>query len=133
MFGPGLLAKAGTVNDHHMLLANEFFHERLIALWNFDARVRVERSARSNAAYPRRRFAPFLGEVAARPQFALHFQQKILRTLQRRLDGILLGMVRAKACSQQPMNTLGVRLHRGVVAGDDAPSNAPPWNQVVLR
>src|ERR1700757_5533300 len=61
----GLLAEAGAVDDHHMLLADEFLDEDFIALGDVDARVRVESATRCHATYPRSRRAPFLREIAA--------------------------------------------------------------------
>ena len=69
------LAEAGAVHDHDMFLADQFFHEDLIALGNVDARIGVERSARGNATDAGRRLAPFLGEIAARAQFSLNFEE----------------------------------------------------------
>src|ERR1700721_438846 len=138
MLRPRLLTEAGTVHDHDVLLTNEFLDEAFIALGNpavrnINPRESVERSARSNATHARSCFTPLLGKIAARTQFALHFDQMILRTFERRLDGVLFRMIRAQPRPQQPVNAFRIRLHRRRVAGDDAPTNAPSRNQIVLR
>ena len=46
MLSSGLLAEAGSVDDHDMFLADEFLDENLVALWNVDSRIRIERAAR---------------------------------------------------------------------------------------
>src|SRR5580692_1491191 len=133
-----LLTEAGTVHDHDVLLTNEFLDEAFIVLGNpavrnINPRESVERSARSNATHARCCFTPLLRKIAARTQFALHFDQMVLRTFERRLDGILLRMIRAQPRAQQAVNAFRIRLHRRRVAGDDAPTNAPSRNQIVLR
>src|SRR5277367_2111457 len=108
-----------------MLLANEFFDEDFVALGDVDAGEGVEGAARGYAAYARRRLAPFLSQIAAGAQFALYFYEVVLRAFERGLDGVLLGVVGAKARAQQAVNALGVRLDGGSVARDYAPSDAP--------
>ena len=127
------LAEAGAVHDHDMFLADQFFHEDLIALGNVDARIGVERSARGNATDAGRRLAPFLGEIAARAQFPLNFDEMVLWTFQSSLDRILFGMVGAEARTQQTMHSLGVGLECCGFAGDDTPSDAPSGDEVILR
>src|ERR1017187_441141 len=128
-----LLAEAGAVHDHDMFSADEFLHEYLVALRDVDARVGVECAARGDAAYTRRRLAPFLGEIAAGAKFALHFSEMVLRPFQRGLDRVLLGMVGAETRSQQTVHALGVGLYRSGFAGDDAPSDAPSGDEIILR
>jgi len=79
VLGARLLAEAGAVHDHDMFLPDEFLHEDFVALRDVDARVGVERATRGNAAHARGRFAPLLGEIAARAQFALNFDEVVLR------------------------------------------------------
>jgi hypothetical protein len=55
-----LLAEAGAVDDHDVLLADEFFDEDFVALRNVDARESIECAAGGDAANARRGFAPFL-------------------------------------------------------------------------
>src|SRR5438477_12421670 len=57
----------------------------------------------------------------------------VLRSLQRGLDRILLRMVGTKARAQQALNALAVSLHRNGFAGDDAPSNTPSRDKIILR
>src|SRR5580698_3110689 len=67
------LAEAGTVHDHDMFLADEFFNEDLVAFGDIDFGVSVKSAARGNATHARCRFTPLLREIAAGAQFALHF------------------------------------------------------------
>src|SRR5258708_21613784 len=69
----GLLAEAGAVDHHDVLLADEFFDEDFVGLRNLDFGVSIKSSARSDAAYARRGLAPLLREIAAGAQLALHF------------------------------------------------------------
>jgi len=46
VFGAWFLAEAGAVDDHHMLLQNQFADENFVALGNVDAGIGVERAAR---------------------------------------------------------------------------------------
>ena len=101
MLGAGLLSEAGAVDDHHMLLQNQFLHEDVVAFGNIDSGIGIERAARRDATHARRRIAPLHGEIAAAAQFLADFDQVILRTFERRLDGVLFGMVRAQARTQQ--------------------------------
>src|ERR1700677_5192172 len=116
-----------------MLLSNQFFDEDFIALRNIDAGKSVERAARSNATDARRRFAPLLRQVAPEAQLAPYFHKMVLRPFERRLDGILLRMIGAQPRPQQPVNAFGIRVHWRGAAGNDAPPNAPSWNQIVFR
>src|ERR1700728_2741848 len=86
------LPESRTMHHHHVLLPNQFLDEDFIALRNVDAREGVERATRRNTTHPRRRFAPFLRQVTTRAQLALHFRQMVLRSFERSLDRILLGM-----------------------------------------
>src|ERR1700733_14344744 len=61
MLGAGLLAEAGAVDDHHVLLQNELLHKHIVAFGNVDARKRVECAARRNTTYTRGRIAPLHG------------------------------------------------------------------------
>src|SRR5208337_2732155 len=133
MLRPRLLTKSGSVHNHDMLLPNEFLDEDFVALRNLDARESIERSARRNTTHARCRLAPLLREIAARTQLTLHFHQMILRTYQRRLNRILLGMVGAQPRPQQPVNAIRVRFDCRSVTRDDAPSNAPSRYQIILR
>jgi hypothetical protein len=60
MLRAGLLAEAGSVDYHDVLLADEFFDEDFVALGDVDAREGVERAAWFDAAYARRGLAPLL-------------------------------------------------------------------------
>src|SRR5450432_1007658 len=106
-----------------MLLADQFFDENFVALRNLDPRIGVERSARSNATHARRGLAPFLSEIAAGAQLALHFDEVFLRAFQRGLDRVLLGVIGAQARAQQAMHSLGIGLYGSCFAGDDAPAD----------
>src|SRR5580700_4249813 len=97
----GFLSEAGAVDDHDVFLADEFFDENFIILLYVDARKGVEGATRSDATEARRGLAPVLREIAAEAQFALHFEEVILRALECGLDGILFGMVGAEAGAQQ--------------------------------
>src|SRR5260370_33692091 len=87
---PGTLAETGAVHHRHMLLANEFSDEDVVAFRDLDARVRVESPARRHTPYPRSFGTPFRGQIAAAAQFAFHFEKVILRAFERVLDGRLL-------------------------------------------
>src|ERR1700722_14009791 len=128
-----LLTEAGAMHDHDVLLANQFLDEDFVALRNVNAREGIERAARGDAAYARRRLTPLLREIAAGAQLALHFDEMILRTFERGLDGVLLRMVGAQGRAQQAMNALGVRLDSRRVAGDNAPPDAPSRDKIILR
>ena len=95
MLRTGLLPEAGAVHDHDVFLANQFLDENFVALRNVDTWESIKRAARRDAAYARRGLAPLLREIAAGAQFALHFDEVILRAFERGLDGVLLGMVGA--------------------------------------
>ena len=82
MLRPRLLAKSRPMHNHDMLLPDELLNEDFIAFGYIKARESIERSARRNATHPRRRFAPFLGEIAARSELALQFRQMILWSFQ---------------------------------------------------
>src|SRR6266851_5594269 len=97
VFRPRTLAETGTVHDRHMLLANEFGDEDIVAFRDLDARVRVESPARRHTTHARSFGTPFHGQIAAAAQLAFHFEQVILRAFERGLDRVLLGMVGAKA------------------------------------
>src|SRR5580700_4490385 len=84
MLRPWLLPKSRSVDDHDVLLANEFLHENLVALGDFDFGISVKSPARRDATHARRGLAPLLREIAARAQLALHFNEMILRAFQRR-------------------------------------------------
>src|SRR5580698_7991813 len=43
MLGARFLAEAGAVNNHDVLLADQFFHEDLVTLRDLDARESIER------------------------------------------------------------------------------------------
>src|SRR3981081_3870459 len=49
------------------------------------------------------------------------------------LDCILLRVVRAEARAEQTMDAFRVRLHRGRFAGNNAPTDAPSRDKVILR
>src|SRR5579862_8316113 len=133
MLRAGLLAEAGAVHDHDVLLPDEFLHKNFVALGYVDSGVSIKSSARRNATHARRRLAPFLREIAARPQLAFHFNEMILRAFECLLDRILLRMVGAQSCAQQAVHTFAIGLHRDRIAGDDAPPDPPSRNQIVLR
>ena len=122
----GLLAEAGAVNYHDVFLADEFFDEDFVALGDIDFGVGVKSPAGSDAAHARRRLAPFLREIAAGAQLALHFDQVILRAFERGLDGVLFRMVGAQARAQQAMNAFCIRLYGRSVAGNESASPRPP-------
>src|ERR1700674_273282 len=100
MFGPGTLAETGAVHDRHILLANEFGDEDVVAFRDVDARVGVESPARRDTTHARSFRTPLHGQIATAAQLALHFEQVILRTFERSFDRILLGMVGAQARPQ---------------------------------
>src|ERR1700692_4442070 len=133
MLRAGPLSETGAVDDHDVLLANEFFDEDFVALRDVDAREGVERAVRGDAAYARCRLAPLLRKITARAQLPLHFDEMILRTFERRFNRVLLGMIGAETGAQQAVNALGVRLNGRGVAGDNAPSNAPSGDEVIFR
>jgi hypothetical protein len=61
MLGSWALAETGAVHYRHVLLANLFSHEDVVAFRDIDAGVSVERSARGYAAYARGFGAPLHG------------------------------------------------------------------------
>src|SRR5208282_6105013 len=125
MLRPRALAETGAVHDRHMLLANQFGDEDVVAFRDVDAWIGVESSARRNATHARSFGAPLHRQIAAAAQLALDFDEMILRTFKRGLDGVLLRMVRAQARAQQLVYAFQVRLdHRSLAAGN-APSDAP--------
>ena len=83
---PGLLPEPRSVDHHDVLLSNQFLHEDFVALGYVDPRIGVERSTRRDATNAGRSLAPLLREIAARSQFALHFDEMILRPFERGLD-----------------------------------------------
>ena len=93
----GFLTEAGAVDDHDVLLADEFLHKSLITVRDLNARKGIERAARSNTADAWRLLAPLLREIAAGTQLPFDLDEMILRTFQRWLDGVLLGMIGAKS------------------------------------
>src|ERR1039458_8787044 len=133
VFRPGTLAEAGAVHDRYMLLTNEFGYKNVVAFRDVDARVRVESPARRYTTHARSFVAPLHGQIAAAAQLALHFDEVILRTFERGLDRVLLGMVSAQARTQQLVHTFQVRLDDGSFAAGNAPSNAPSRSEVILR
>ena len=56
----------------------------------------------------------------------------ILRTFQRGLDRVLLGMVCAQPGAQQFPNAFGIWLHGRCLATDYSPTDAPSRGQVIL-
>ncbi len=128
-----LLAEAGAVDDHDMLLSDKLLDEDFVALRNVDPRKGVERAAGGDAAYARRGLAPLLSEIATGTQLALHFNEMILRAFERGLDRVLLGMIGAEARTQQAVDGFGIGLYGSGFTGDDAPSNAPSGDEIVLR
>lgn len=126
------LAEAGAVDDHNVLLADQFLYESLIALPNLDAGECVEGATRRNAAQVRCLLTPCLREIAAGSQLALYLGEMILWTFQSRLDRILLGMIGAQARTQQAMQALGVSFQGRGVAGNDAPSDTPSGNEIIF-
>src|SRR6478752_6458882 len=108
-----------------MFLADEFLDEYFVALRDVNSRVGVESSERGYTTHTRCGFAPFLREIAAGAQLALHFHKMILRAFERGFDGVLLGMVGAQARAQKTVDALGVGPHRRRVSGDNAPADAP--------
>src|SRR5579864_292984 len=111
MLRTGLLPEAGAVDYHHVLLADEFLDEDLVALRDVDSRVGVESSARGYATHTRGGLAPFLREIAAGTKLAPYFDEMVLRAFERGLDGVLLGMVRAQARPQKAVDAFRVGLH----------------------
>src|SRR5579863_2890417 len=95
-----LLAEAGAVDYHDVLLADEFFDEEFVTFRGIDFGESIKSPAGRDAAQARRGLAPFLREVAAGAQFAAHFNEVVLRAFERGLDRILLGMVGAEARAQ---------------------------------
>ena len=89
----GLLPEARAVDDHHVLLTNEFLYESLIALRNVDAWECIERTSWRYTTHARRLLAPLLREIAAGTQLALYFYEMILWSFQRWFDRILLRMI----------------------------------------
>ena len=64
MLRPRFLPEARSVDDHDMLLPDEFLHKDFIALGNIDLRGTHKSAARRHATHARRRFTPVLREVA---------------------------------------------------------------------
>src|SRR5208282_6262755 len=77
VFCAGTLAETGAVNQRHMLLADDFGDEDVVAFRDVDAGIRIESSTGGDATYARSFGAPFHGEIAAAAQFALHFDEVI--------------------------------------------------------
>src|ERR1700674_1268785 len=65
VFRPGALAEPGAVYDRHMLLANKFGDEDVVAFRNVDAWVGVESPARRHTTHARSFGAPLHGQIAA--------------------------------------------------------------------
>src|SRR5229473_1511506 len=72
-------------------------------------------------------------KIAAGAQLPSHFDEMVLWALESGLDGVLLGVVGAEPSAQQAVNAFGIGLYHSGVAGDDAPSDAPSGDKVVLR
>ena len=71
--------EAAAMNDHDVLLQDQFPNEHIITFRNIDAGERIERAARRDAMNAGHRVARFHGKIAAAAQLAPHFDQVILR------------------------------------------------------
>ena len=101
MLCPGLLPKAGAVDHHHVLLQNELLHKHIIALRYVDTGIRIERTARRDATYTRRRIAPLDSKIAAAAKLLSDFDQVIGATQPRRSAYLgLLGALQSHAFPQ---------------------------------
>ena len=93
------------MDDHHVLLQNQLFYEDVVAFGNVDARIRVECPARRHATDARSRVAPLHGKITTAAQLLADFNQMILRSLERRLNRVLLRMIGTQTRTEQALNT----------------------------
>ena len=94
---PGFSPKPGAVHHQHVLLLQQVGDEGQVVLGNVQRRMRIERSLRLDQAHARRALRPILGDLRAAVQLLEHRGNVVLRTFQRRLDGVLKRMRRRQA------------------------------------